>query len=118
MNLSTRHAQQIFLPHLCMWTMLLFYRQLIHSLQYYYTKFYLGNQYNFQTPDRFFQTKYILYRNLKLFHNQKSDICISTTGIAGPTGGSLEKPVGLMYSTIYTKNKHKTYRIQVDSNFS
>lgn len=48
----------------------------------------------------------------------KSDICVSTTGIAGPTGGSLEKPVGLMYSTIYTKNKHKTYRIQVDSNLS
>jgi len=24
----------------------------------------------------------------------------------------------LMYSTIYTKNKHKTYRIQVDSNLS
>lgn len=44
-----------------------------------------------------------------------SDICVSTTGIAGPTGGSKEKPVGLMYSTIYTKDKHKTYRIQVDS---
>ena len=41
----------------------------------------------------------------------KSDICVSTTGIAGPTGGSDKKPVGLMYSTIYTKEKSKTYKI-------
>lgn len=40
-----------------------------------------------------------------------SDICISTTGIAGPTGGSEEKPVGLMYSTIFTSAKSKTYKI-------
>ena len=44
-----------------------------------------------------------------------SDICISTTGIAGPTGGTLEKPIGLMYSTIYTKEKSQTYKIQVES---
>lgn len=47
-----------------------------------------------------------------------SDICVSTTGIAGPTGGSAEKPVGLMYSTIYSKNKCQTYKIQVDSHLS
>ncbi len=29
-----------------------------------------------------------------------ADIAISTTGIAGPTGGSSEKPVGLVYSSI------------------
>lgn len=45
-----------------------------------------------------------------------SDICVSTTGIAGPTGGSKEKPVGLMYSTIYTKNKYKTYKILMPPN--
>lgn len=39
-----------------------------------------------------------------------SDICISTTGNAGPTGN----PVGLMYSTIYSKEKHQTYKIQLD----
>ena len=44
----------------------------------------------------------------------KSDICVSTTGIAGPTGGTPEKPVGLMYSTIYTDKKFKNYKIQVD----
>ena len=40
-----------------------------------------------------------------------SDICVSITGIAGPTGGSEKKPVGLMYSTIYTKDEFRTYKI-------
>ena len=48
----------------------------------------------------------------------KSDICVSTTGIAGPTGGTKTKPVGLMYSTIYTKDRFKNYKIQVDSNLT
>ncbi len=45
-----------------------------------------------------------------------ADICISTTGIAGPTGGTAEKPVGLMYSTIYTPKKSATFKILLDSN--
>ena len=40
-----------------------------------------------------------------------SDICVSTTGIAGPTGGTDEKPVGLMYSTIFTSKGYNTYKI-------
>ncbi len=35
----------------------------------------------------------------------KVDIGISATGIAGPTGGSLKKPVGLVYIGISTKEK-------------
>lgn len=42
-----------------------------------------------------------------------ADICISTTGIAGPTGGTIEKPVGLMYSTICTKDKAVTFQINM-----
>ena len=38
-----------------------------------------------------------------------ADICISTTGIAGPTGGTPEKPVGLMYSTICTRERAITF---------
>jgi PncC family amidohydrolase len=38
-----------------------------------------------------------------------ADICVSTTGIAGPTGATKEKPVGLMYSTICTKDKAITF---------
>lgn len=53
-----------------------------------------------------------------LFNLTKSDICVSTTGIAGPTGGTEDKPVGLMYSTIFTKDRYQTYKIQVDSNLS
>ena len=32
-----------------------------------------------------------------LYENEKTQICISTTGIAGPNGGTKLKPVGLVY---------------------
>ena len=52
------------------------------------------------------------YQMAKGLHNLTgSDICVSTTGIAGPTGGTVEKPVGLMYSCIYTPTKYKVYKI-------
>lgn len=55
------------------------------------------------------------YQMAKGLHKlTNSDICVSTTGIAGPTGGSAEKPVGLMYSTIFTKDKSKTYKILIN----
>ncbi|MBQ4115116.1 CinA family protein [bacterium] len=53
-----------------------------------------------------------------LYDLTKSDICVSTTGIAGPTGGSTDKPVGLMYSTIYSLDKSATYKILVNPNES
>ena len=51
-----------------------------------------------------------------LYECTKADVCVSTTGIAGPTGGSKEKPVGLMYSTIYTPEKSQTYKILFSEN--
>jgi len=36
----------------------------------------------------------------------KVDIGISSTGIAGPTGGTEEKPVGLVYIGLSTKNQN------------
>lgn len=44
-----------------------------------------------------------------LFKISKTDLCISTTGIAGPSGGSKLKPVGLVYIGIKFKKTSKIY---------
>jgi len=53
-----------------------------------------------------------------------TDCSIATTGILGPTGGSKEKPVGLVYISVgykdkikvikYISNKQQRYEIKVD----
>ncbi|SCA55070.1 CinA domain-containing protein [Candidatus Terasakiella magnetica] len=51
----------------------------------------------------------------------RTDICVAVTGIAGPTGGSDEKPVGLVYiacakkdgETIVEKHKFEGEREQI-----
>ena len=49
------------------------------------------------------QTATLMVKNLH--HLTKSKLCISTTGIAGPSGGTRAKPVGLIYFGIKYKNK-------------
>ena len=40
----------------------------------------------------------------------KAKVAISTTGIAGPNGGTLEKPVGLVYVGLKVKDKIKSFK--------
>ncbi len=49
-----------------------------------------------------------------LINKGKCDIAIATTGIAGPTGGSKEKPVGLVFISV--SNREKTTTISYSAN--
>jgi PncC family amidohydrolase len=44
------------------------------------------------------------------------DIGIATTGIAGPTGGTKEKPVGLVYIAISSKDNTQVNKFQFSGN--
>ena len=52
-------------------------------------------------------------KSLKLI---KADISIAVTGIAGPTGGSSDKPVGLVWIAIGTKDKIISKKFQFNGN--
>ncbi|MCI8951434.1 MAG: competence/damage-inducible protein A [Lachnospiraceae bacterium] len=45
-----------------------------------------------------------------------ADVCIAITGLAGPDGGSEEKPVGLVYIACYLKDKVRVEKYQFKGN--
>ena len=45
-----------------------------------------------------------------LYKNEKTQICVSTTGVAGPNGGTKYKPVGLVYVGIRLKKKKYIFK--------
>ena len=47
---------------------------------------------------------------INLVKTTKTDLSIITTGIAGPSGGSKVKPIGLVYIGIKYNNKFKIYK--------
>ncbi len=49
-------------------------------------------------------------------HRFQTDIGLSTTGIAGPTGGTPEKPVGLVWIGISTSQKTSTFECHFNGN--
>ncbi len=51
-----------------------------------------------------------------LYKNTKADITISITGIAGPTGGTKEKPVGLVFFGVTYKGETITHKKMFNGN--
>jgi nicotinamide-nucleotide amidase len=51
-----------------------------------------------------------------LFNLSGADLCVSVTGIAGPEGGSPDKPVGLVFIDLYGRGQHHTSKFVLTGN--
>ena len=60
------------------------------------------------------QTAALMVKNLH--HLTKSKLCISTTGIAGPSGSSRNKPLGLVYIGITFNKKTFVFKKKFNGN--
>ena len=60
------------------------------------------------------ESAYEMAKNL--YDKTDSDITVSITGIAGPTGGTSLKPVGLVYFGVCHKGETKTYKKMFNGN--
>ena len=49
----------------------------------------------------------------KLREKTSTDVCIASSGVAGPEGGSKENPVGTVYYDIFYNKKHYPNKIQI-----
>lgn len=61
------------------------------------------------------QTAALMSANIRIIAN--TDIGLGITGIAGPEGGTFEKPVGLVYIGISDEKNTQIYKINIDSAF-
>ena len=52
-----------------------------------------------------------------LYRKTKADIAISTTGLAGPTGDTETKPIGLMYVGITNRYKSVVQQFKLNPKF-
>lgn len=55
---------------------------------------------------------------LGALNNSRADVTVAVTGIAGPGGGSDEKPVGLVYMGVASKDGVQTYKLLLGSDKS
>ncbi len=53
-----------------------------------------------------------------LYEVSKADVCVVFSGIAGPDGGTKEKPVGTVFSAICFKGKTIAYKLHFDGDRS